>query len=186
MAVADRHRSGSCLPFGPTTSSISSSINSCTTPSPTPTLSASSLSLAAPTKLAERFLDQRRERALGRLQARDDLWRGYLAHGGSSCPREILDLAKAVRNDQERSDRGTDRTKTAPHGSTSLRLRMATVQVPRDPAARNAVPKNNSVHVRSASSSCMAVRIASHGRRMIHSSMEANGRTIAVPSFDSQ
>ena len=38
----------------------------------------------------------------------------------------------------------------------------------RDPAARNAVPKNNSVQEGSASSSCMAVRIASHGRRMIH------------------
>src|SRR5581483_4766280 len=42
-------RSGSCLPFGPTTSSTSSSISSCTTPSPTPTLRASSPSLAAPT-----------------------------------------------------------------------------------------------------------------------------------------
>ena len=53
---------------------------------------------------------------------------------------------------------------------------------PRDPAARNAVPKNNSVQEGSASSSCMAARIASHGRRMIHSSMEAKGRTVAVPS----
>src|SRR3954470_8478133 len=42
-------RSGSCLPFGPTTSSTSSSISSCTTPRPTPTLSASSPSRAAPT-----------------------------------------------------------------------------------------------------------------------------------------
>src|SRR6266511_6382528 len=42
-------RSGLCFPFGPTTSSTSSSINSCTTPSPTPTLSASKPSLAAPT-----------------------------------------------------------------------------------------------------------------------------------------
>jgi len=42
-------RSGLCLPFGPTTSSTSSSISSCTTPRPTPTLSASSPSLAAPT-----------------------------------------------------------------------------------------------------------------------------------------
>src|SRR5438309_768000 len=32
-------RSGLCLPFAPTTSSTSSSISSCTTPSPTPTLS---------------------------------------------------------------------------------------------------------------------------------------------------
>src|SRR5207245_9681307 len=42
-------RSGFHLPFGPTTSSTSSSISSCTTPSPTPTLSASRPSLAAPT-----------------------------------------------------------------------------------------------------------------------------------------
>src|SRR6185312_2526789 len=55
----------------------------------------------------------------------------------------------------------------------------------RDPAARNAVPKNNSVQERSVSSSCMATRIASHGRRMIHSSMEAKGRTVAVPSLAS-
>jgi alpha-1,2-mannosyltransferase len=37
-----------------------------------------------------------------------------------------------------------------------------------DPTARNAVPKNNSVQETSASSSSMAPRIASHGRRMIH------------------
>ena len=42
-------RSALCLPFGPTTSSTSSSINSVSTPSPTPTLSASSPSFAAPT-----------------------------------------------------------------------------------------------------------------------------------------
>src|SRR2546426_11434521 len=42
-------RSGSCLPFGPTTSTTSSSISSARTPSPTPTLSASSPSFAAPT-----------------------------------------------------------------------------------------------------------------------------------------
>src|SRR4051812_27839775 len=38
-----------CLPFGPTTSSTSSSMSSASTPSPTPTLSASSPSFAAPT-----------------------------------------------------------------------------------------------------------------------------------------
>src|SRR4051812_27583739 len=38
-----------CLPFGPTTSSTSASSNSCNTPSPTPTLSASRPSFAAPT-----------------------------------------------------------------------------------------------------------------------------------------
>src|SRR5215218_8393487 len=41
-------RSGSCLPFGPTTSVTSSSISSLRTPSPTPTLSASNPSFAAP------------------------------------------------------------------------------------------------------------------------------------------
>src|SRR3954452_22441688 len=41
-------RSGSCLPFGPTTSSTSASTSSCSTPRPTPTLSANSPSLAAP------------------------------------------------------------------------------------------------------------------------------------------
>src|SRR5215210_9426932 len=35
-------------PFGPTTSSTSASINSCRTPSPTPTLNASNPSFAAP------------------------------------------------------------------------------------------------------------------------------------------
>src|SRR4051794_15628995 len=38
-----------CLPFGPTTWSTSSSMSSASTPSPTPTLSASSPSFAAPT-----------------------------------------------------------------------------------------------------------------------------------------
>src|SRR5487761_791062 len=42
-------RSGLCLPLRPTTSPTSRSINSGTTPSPTPTLSASKPSLAAPT-----------------------------------------------------------------------------------------------------------------------------------------
>ena len=42
-------RSAFHFPFGPTTSSTSASISSCTTRSPTPTLSASSPSLAAPT-----------------------------------------------------------------------------------------------------------------------------------------
>jgi calcineurin-like phosphoesterase family protein len=55
-----------------------------------------------------------------------------------------------------------------------------------DPAARKAVPKQSSVQERSASSSSMAARIASHGRRLIHSSMEANGRTAAVPSRATQ
>ena len=46
------------------------------------------------------------------------------------------------------------------------RGRAPKVPGPRDPAARNAVPKNNSVQDRSDSSSCMAARIASHGRRI--------------------
>ena len=45
-------RSPLCLPFGPTTSSTSASISSCTTLSPTPTLSANNPSLAAPTSSA--------------------------------------------------------------------------------------------------------------------------------------
>src|SRR5204862_1171828 len=73
-----------------------------------------------------------------------------------------------------------------PHPPTSAEADGPSVSVdpdrPPDPAARNAVPKNNSVQEGSASSSCMAARIASHGRRMIHSSMDAKGRTIAVPS----
>jgi len=40
---------GCAFPWGPTTSSTSRSVSSCTTPSPTPTLSASSPSFAAPT-----------------------------------------------------------------------------------------------------------------------------------------
>ena len=56
-------RSGSCLPFGPTTSSTSSSISSASTPSPTPTLSASSPSFADPDQLPERLLHARRQHA---------------------------------------------------------------------------------------------------------------------------
>ncbi len=48
VAVTDRAPVGLCLPFGPTTSSTSSVINSASTPSPTPTDSASSPSFAAP------------------------------------------------------------------------------------------------------------------------------------------
>src|SRR5687767_6947297 len=49
MAVTPGRPVAVMLPLGPTTSVTSSSISSCTTPSPTPTLSASSPSLAAPT-----------------------------------------------------------------------------------------------------------------------------------------
>src|SRR6476620_4437108 len=58
----------------------------------------------------------------------------------------------------------------------------STVLEPRVPAARNAVPKNNSVQERSARESRIAARIASHGRRTIHSSTEPNGRISAIPS----
>ncbi len=40
-------------------------------------------------ELAQRFLDLRRQRTLRRRQGRDDLRRGYLLHGGSSCPRGL-------------------------------------------------------------------------------------------------
>jgi hypothetical protein len=39
-----------------------------------------------PDELTERLLDLRWKRTLLRLQSRDDLRRGYLLHGGSSCP----------------------------------------------------------------------------------------------------
>src|SRR5215211_677581 len=42
-----------------------------------------------PDQLAQRLLNLRRQRALRRLQGRDDLGRSYLLHGGSSCPRGL-------------------------------------------------------------------------------------------------
>src|SRR5436305_13600622 len=52
----------------------------------------------------------------------------------------------------------------------------------RELAVTNAVPKTNSIHDRSAISSYMTALIASHGRRWIHSSIDAKGRTTAVPT----
>ena len=99
-------RSGSCLPFGPTTSSTSSSISSCTTPSPTPTLSASSPSLAAPTSSPSASWICAGSGLSRRLQRRDDLRRGYLLHGGSSCPRGLgWRLSRSHRERTRREDR---------------------------------------------------------------------------------
>jgi hypothetical protein len=42
-----------------------------------------------PNELAQRLLNLRWERTLRRLQGRDDPGHGYLAHGGSSCPRGL-------------------------------------------------------------------------------------------------
>ena len=44
------------------------------------------------------------------------------------------------------------------------------------------MPKNSSAQDTSTSVSCMPARIASHGRRAIQSSIEANGRTVAIPN----
>src|SRR4051794_23684613 len=44
---------------------------------------------SCPDELAERLLDRRWERTLDRLHGRDDLRRGWLLHGGSSCPRGL-------------------------------------------------------------------------------------------------
>src|SRR6266700_7290327 len=92
------------------------------------------------------------------------------------CAATARSIARA---EDEHHDRGADGEELRVWHDVSRTGRSWTPQ--RDPAARNAVPKNNSVQERSASSSCMATRIASHGRRMIHSSMEAKGRTTAVP-----
>src|SRR3954470_20070080 len=59
-----------------------------------------------PDELAERLLDPRRQRTLARLQDRDDLRRGYLLHGGSSCPRGLgWRLSRSQRERTRREDR---------------------------------------------------------------------------------
>ena len=59
-----------------------------------------------PDQLAQRLLDSRWERTLGRLQGRDDLGGEYLLHGGSSCPRGFgLRPARSQRERTRREDR---------------------------------------------------------------------------------
>src|SRR5581483_4070600 len=65
-------------------------------------------------QLSERLLDLRWERALGRLQDRDDLRRGYLLHGGSSC----LGWTSRAQNAADGSGRGG---RTAAQSSTRSR-----------------------------------------------------------------
>ena len=80
-------RSGSWRPFEPTISVTSHSSNSCITPSPTPTLSASNPSFAALAGFPKRRLHAPRKRHLARtaaLVARAVLHDRYGAHGGSS------------------------------------------------------------------------------------------------------
>ena len=60
-------------------------------------------------QLTERLLDSRWERTLRRLDGRDDLRRGYLLHGGSSCP---LGLGwRLSRSQRERTGREDRRSK---------------------------------------------------------------------------
>src|SRR5215203_6641862 len=57
-------------------------------------------------RLAERLLNWWWERTLRRLQGRDDLRRGYLPHGGSSCPRGLgWRLSRSQRERTRREDR---------------------------------------------------------------------------------
>src|SRR5439155_373353 len=57
-------------------------------------------------ELAECLQDLRWERALDRLRGRDDLRRGYLLHGGSSCPRGLgWRLSRSQRERTRREDR---------------------------------------------------------------------------------
>ena len=59
-----------------------------------------------PDELAERLLDLRRQRTLGRLQGPDDLRRGYLLHGGCSRPRGLgWRLSRSQRERTRREDR---------------------------------------------------------------------------------
>src|SRR3954471_832520 len=74
-----------CLPFGPTTCSTSASISSCSTPSPTPTLSASRPSFAAPPKLAQRVLHPLRQPLDAALADNLVGLVIYGSHGGPSC-----------------------------------------------------------------------------------------------------
>jgi uncharacterized protein with GYD domain len=61
---------------------------------------------SCPDQLAERLLDLRRERTLDRLHRRDDLRRGYLLHGGSSCPRGLgWRLSRSQHERTRREDR---------------------------------------------------------------------------------
>jgi len=59
-----------------------------------------------PHQLAERLLDLRWQRTLRPLQRGHDRRRGYLAHGGSSCPRGLgWRLSRSQRERTRREDR---------------------------------------------------------------------------------
>jgi hypothetical protein len=59
-----------------------------------------------PHQLRERLLDLRRQRTLRPLQRAHDRRRGYLAHGGSSCPRGLgWRLSRSQRERTRREDR---------------------------------------------------------------------------------
>ena len=59
-----------------------------------------------PHKLTERLLDLRWQRTLDSLDSRHDLRRGYLLHGGSSCPRGLgWRLSRSQHERTRREDR---------------------------------------------------------------------------------
>jgi Transposase DDE domain group 1 len=74
-----------------------------------------------PDELAERLLNLRWERTLRCLQGRDDLRRGYLLHGGSSCPRGLgwrLSRSQAERTRREDRRQSSTRSRTTSRPST--------------------------------------------------------------------
>ena len=62
-----------------------------------------------PDQLAQRLLDSRWKRTLGRPQGRDDLGGEYLLHGGPSCPRGLG--LRPARSQPERTRREDRRSK---------------------------------------------------------------------------
>ncbi len=87
----------SCLPFGPTTSSTSSSISSAQHAEPDADAQRQQPLLRRPNQLAERLLHPRRQHRLGRVAAIGT----FLLHGGSS-----FDLWRIAANAPSRSGRG--------------------------------------------------------------------------------
>jgi hypothetical protein len=95
-------RSKLCLPFGPTTSDTSASINSCTTESPTPTLSARSPSLAAPTSSPSATSISAGSGLSSASLGVTTCGPGTFFMADSSCPRGLVDTPNALN----RSGRG--------------------------------------------------------------------------------
>jgi hypothetical protein len=102
-------RSALCLPFGPTTSS-NLELHQLVHDAQADADAESEQALPGrPNELTERLLDPRWERTLPRLQRGHDPRRGYLLHGGSSCPRGLG--LRPARSQPERTRREDRRSK---------------------------------------------------------------------------